>query len=454
MSLPPILRSELTTPAVEPRSWYLAGGASYLGLFVSGPYFDQLWTESAQRSGLPWSIGEALVASALCLLLFYIMPARLGFESRRRLGIVAASTFGTAGSEWLTGVGIGLASVVWLAVAVNYAVDSTFRGIASLGLMDRSVLGMNDFGPLAVKSLPFCATAAFWIYIAGMSSLLRLTGVVVALMRVYAPVALVLLTATAAWFSPALIHSNLRTAASSVIPMAVGFFAMPALFAVDWGASARSARDLAKVGLLGVFLASFWVSVMSLIVTAGAARTPESAIENDNASTYRSAIEHGVGGPIGGTILILFGLAAMAGACYSSFVLGDRLSKHWPKLPLSAWTWIGGGCALLLATTGLVDRLDRVYPLFGGLCAPALGAMAGDRSFRGINVIAIRPGVNPAGLIGWFVGVLAAGMLELTTWRQFASPSGFFTAGITYAFLARAGLERPAVPIGRFERSE
>ncbi len=105
-------------------------------------------------------------------------------------------------SEWITGVVIALASIVWYAVAVNYAIDSTLIGLLACGLIERTSLSGLDLGPIALKSPVFLCTALFWIYITGMSSLWRLTGVVVALMRVYAPVALLLLTATALWFLP------------------------------------------------------------------------------------------------------------------------------------------------------------------------------------------------------------------------------------------------------------
>ena len=46
-----------------------------------------------------------------------------GYRTGRRLGVVAASTFGTTGSDWLTGVGLAAAEIVWYAVAIDYAVQ-------------------------------------------------------------------------------------------------------------------------------------------------------------------------------------------------------------------------------------------------------------------------------------------------------------------------------------------
>ena len=67
-------------------------------------------------------------------------------------------------------------------------------------------------GPVDVKSPVYLCTALFWIYITGTAGLLRLTGVIVALMRVYAPIALLLLTAVALWLLPSLVSYRLEDA--------------------------------------------------------------------------------------------------------------------------------------------------------------------------------------------------------------------------------------------------
>ena len=467
--LPPILSTELATPALALRPWYLAVAPAYLGLFVWGPFFDQLWVGDLSRSHPAWLVGEAIIGSLLCYLLFYHALAWWGFRSRQRLSIVAASTFGTLGSEWITGVAIAVASIVWYAVAVNYAIDSTLLGLHSCGLIGRSSLIGMELGPIALKDPVFLCTALFWIYITGMSSLWRLTGVVVALMRIYAPVALLLLTATALWFLPNLgsFHAeNLAIIAneanllpgepvdSSAIQQIIGFFTMAGLMSVDWGAVSRSGRDLVVGGVTGIVLASFWTAIMALIVVAGAvasigfpSRTSALMPGDPLALSFRWGIFHGIGGYGAGAILILFGLAALAPACYSVSVFGARLSTRWPRFRQAQWTWLGGSIAFVLMATSSVDRTGWVYRATGALFAPAVGAMVGDYVRQRGRWNGVRLGLNPSGLIAWGIGCGSAVLLELSMtrstghnpWLDPTAIYGFFTSAVVYWLLARTG---------------
>ena len=472
--VPPILRTELATPALAVRPWYLAVAPAYLGLFVWGPFFDQLWVGDLSRSHPAWLLGEAIIASLLCYSLFYHPLAWWGFRTGQRLCIVAASTFGTLGSEWITGVGIAVASIAWYAVAVNYAVDSTLLGLQSCGLIERSSLGGLALGPIALKSPVFLCTALFWIYITGMSSLWRLTGVVVALMRVYAPVALLLLTATAVWFAPSLGSFHREDAAiianeanllpgepvdSSSIPLIIGFFAMAGLMSVDWGAVSRSGRDLIVGGVTGIVLASFWMAMMALVVVAGSVASiglpsrPSAMISGDPLPlSFRWGVFYGLGGYGAGAILILFGLAALAPACYSAWVFGARLSTHWPRLRQSHWTWLGGAAAFVLMATSSLDRTGWVYRGMGALFAPAVGAMVGDYVRQRGRWTGFRLGLNPPGLIAWGIGCGTIVLLEQwmtrfpgrNPWLEPTPIYGLLTSAVCYWLLARIGWERPA----------
>ena len=254
--MPPILRAEQENAPLARGPWYLTIGPAYLGIFVWAPFFDSLWIGDLTRFPLSSLIGSAVFASLLCFSLLYYIPARWGFQTGRPLGIVAASTFGTVGSEWITGVAVGVASIVWYAVAINYAVDSTLLGLQSCGLVTGERLQRWDLGPIVVKSPVYLSTAVFWIYITGTAGLWKLPGVVVALMRVYAPVALVLLTAVALWMLPTVGSYRLETVRSdrrrdmshdrwrghgSAVQLITGFFAMAGLVSVEWGARRQAA---------------------------------------------------------------------------------------------------------------------------------------------------------------------------------------------------------------------
>jgi cytosine permease len=476
--LPPILQAELASQPQMPGPWYRTILPAYLGLFSWAPFFDQLWVSDLPRHGLPWLFGTAFVASLVCLCLFYL-AASWGLTARRPLGIVAASTFGTSGSEWITGVAIAAAQVVWYAVAIDFAVDSILVGLRACGLIEPRALAGWHLGPVEVKSPVYLCTALFWIYITGTAGLLRLTGVVVALMRVYAPVAVLLLTAVALWMLPSLgsyrvddavVLANAQSLRwpwgghDRALQLVVGFFALASLTSVDWGAAVRCRRDLMLGGLTGIALAAWWTASMSLVVVAGGVARMHhhggwlAASTNLPAPlSFRWAVYHGIEGVPAGTILILFGLAALAPACYSASAYAEKLSIHWPRLRQSGWTWLGGGLAFGLAATQAVSRLALIYSAMGNLFAPVVGAIAGDWLLQRGRWSGPRYGVNRAGLIAWgtgflitlFVGVQSVVGPGFLKWTPPASICGFAVSLILYLLMASIGWLRPVVAVSR-----
>ena len=129
--------------------------------------------------------------------------------------------------------------------------------------------------------------------------------------------------------------------------------------------------------------------------------------------SFRWAVFYGIGGVPGGAILILFGLAALAPACYSVWVYGEKLSIHWPRLRQSGWTWIGGAVAFVLAATSSANRLELIFSAMGDLFAPAVGAIAGDWLRQRGGWSGLRHGVNRAGVIAWGAGFGVALVLEV-----------------------------------------
>ena len=98
---------------------------------------------------------------------------------------------------------VAVAGVVWYAIAINFGVDSTLLGLRACGLIPESGVAALRAGPFLLKSPVFLGTAIFWIWTTRKAIMMRLSGVVVALMKVYAPSAVLLLTATAIWGIPA-----------------------------------------------------------------------------------------------------------------------------------------------------------------------------------------------------------------------------------------------------------
>src|SRR5262249_431691 len=353
-----------------------------------------------------------------------------GYRTGRRLGVVAASTFGTTGSGWLTGIVLAAAEIVWYAVAIDYAVQSTLLGLVTGGLLSRGVLANWQVGPTILRGPVVLCTALFWIFITGMASLLRLTSVIAALMKVYSPVALTLLTITAIWVLPGVsaFQSGEPFAAKAVptyaphlsaIPIFTGFFSMVRLLGVDWGAAAAGRGVVVVGGLAGIVLAGCWTAAMSLLVVAGAvgrlhaAHPVEAATASIPVLSFRWAVANGIGGAPAAVILILFGLAALAPACYSSFVFMRNLFARWPRVRRVDWAWIGCTLAFALVATSWPGRLEAVDHIMGLVFAPASGAMAADYLAQRGRWAGVRRGLNPPGFIAWAVGLVSRLILDL-----------------------------------------
>ncbi len=476
VDLPPTLRAERDQPPFPKRPWYLGIGPAYLTIFVWAPFFDPLWMGDLTRGGLLWLVGLAVVSSMTCYALFFYPMAIWGHRHGRGLGVMAASTFGTSGSEWITGVGIGVAEVVWYAVAISYAVESTLLGLVTCDLIPSDVLGHWVVGPVSLRTPVFLCTAAFWIFITGSASLLRLIAVIAALMKIYAPVALLLLTAAALWVAPGLGSYRLEDAivvadrsgvidrgpGASVLPLFTGFFALIGLSSLDWGAGAPRRRDVTVGGLAGIVLAGAWTATMSLLVVAGAVvrlveagpARPLTAADPPLFS-FRWGIVHGIGGYPAAVILILFGLAALAPACYSVWGYSSRFAARWSLSRRKKLTWGLGAIALVMIALSWPSRLETIDYVMGLVFAPVLGALAGDFLSQRGGWAGVRRGVNPAGLIAWLAGMASRFAGDMAASRSpwpgsefWSSPIiGFMTGAFVYWLLARTRLEGPSIPL-------
>ena len=305
--------------------------------------------------------------------------------------------FWRIGSEWITGIAVGLANIIWYAVAIDYAVDSTLLGLHSCGLINTASLHTWGLGPVVLKSPVYLCTALFWIYITGMAGLLRLPGVIAALMRVYAPIALLLLSGVAVCLMPDLGSYRLADAVSiaanegldeqwprhgSCLQLVTGFFAVAGLLSMDWGARVNRHRDLLWWRDDGHRPGSL-PDVDPLAgrrrgdcQTAGECRCHVAGKRDQCVAPLVSmGMVVGIGGVPGGAILILFGLAALAPACYSVSVFGQKLSTHWPRVGQSGWTWLGGAIAFVLGATSCLRRLDLIYYAMGDIFGPIVGVL-------------------------------------------------------------------------------
>jgi hypothetical protein len=248
----------------------------------------------------------------------------------------------------------------------------------------------------------------------------------------------------------------------SVVQLVTGFFAMAGLVSLDWGARVLRRRDVLLGGLTGIVLAGSWTAIMSLLVITGAVAQfggldPRWWSDEPFCLSFRWAVYHGIGGIPGGVILILFGLATLAPACYSAWVYGQKLSTHWPCLGQSGWTWIGGAITFVLGATSYSGRLEWIFTAMGAVFAPAIGAITGDWLRHRGAWVGIRPGVNRTGIIAWATGLAVAFELEVdraynpgtSTWWQSTSVCGFVCSVVVSCVWATLVRDRPVAPVSR-----
>lgn len=465
---PGVLRAGLESPTSERKGWQSALAPQFIALFLWVAFFDQIPLEATAPGGVGWPVLGSAVAGLLCYALLYRSPALWGAATGRPLSVVATSTFGVRGATWVPGLLQAICAVVWLSVATHYATSLCLRGLERIQLLDPRYLQPLNAGRGATPGLLYLITALFWCYAAAFVGR-YLVRVIAALMNVFPILPALLMGVStllalnalrvpdpAAGFrsNPAAGMNAGPTAALVVVHMVFGFFATSGLSAADWGAAVRGEKDVRIGGWVGVALASWVVSTLAILTAAGAA----AKVGASAAMRYTSALEILARSKPAGVMLLTFGLAALAPACYAAFVFSVRLHEIWPRVRRTHWTVLGSGAAWLILSAGLVVRTLDVFTVVGGVVAPAAGALSADyvRS-RGVWP-GPRVGYNLPGLVAWFVGSLVGlapllgsmlGVVRLTN-LQPAAVLAYLTAFVVY--LAAAGLGAESAPETRLVR--
>lgn len=426
VELPPVVQEQWDAPAPERRGWLPTIAPAYLGVFVWFPFLDPLGVVKPGSTGLAARILSAALAVICCHVLLYYGPAMLGFRSGRRLSIVAAVPFGAQGAEWITGVLYGLFAGVLCAVSIYYSVNLTLLGLFSWGLLDPRLVHPGSLGGLRLESPLVLTALAFWLFIIAAANGLRLMNVIAALMRVYAPVALALLWVTAAWalwsppsevsLSPGLtplIPPDDSLFDARVFQLVFGYFAFAGLMGVEWGSVVKSRKDVKLGGWVGILVSG------TLAITAGliaatidpGPRSLSSGMDQDfSTGSLRGAFFRGINASLGGwaagALLLLFGLAALAPACYASKIFADRCRGHWPMLRGRLGGPLGYGLIFALMAFSLAPRLEAIFTIGGALFASTAGVLMVEAIWNRGPERAIRGGWRWPGIAAWLVGAL------------------------------------------------
>ena len=432
IDLPPTLRAEREGPPLPKRPWYLGIGPAYLTIFVWAPFFDPLWAGDLPR-GRPALAGRHRGHCIVDLLRVLLLPhGDLGTPDRPAVWgswrLRRSARWARSGSP---GSGSGSPS----------SSGSPWRSIMG---SNRRLLGLitcghdppGRVGPLAGRPVQSDDTRFSWPRPrSGSSSRVRracsdLVAVIAALMKIYAPVALLLahgigdladsgpgdyrvehavdVARESFW------ASSMEDARFSALPLFTGFFAMLGLLSVDWGAGSARRRDVTVGGLAGIVLAGSWTAIMALLVVAGAVGRLRSGRSESGrqrppirrCSRFDGASCMGSAAIRPSVILILFGLAALAPACYSAWVFSFRVRGPLVGHPPIELDLDRGGDRAVADRAGLAqparhDRLLRWELVF----APAVGAMAGDFLDQWGRWAGVRHGLNAAGMLAWSAGV-------------------------------------------------
>jgi cytosine permease len=470
--LPPEFRAALNAPALEPRGWQRLFAPTFIGLFLWIAFYDQIPQETLALGGVGWPVLGAALGGVLCYALLYQTPAIWGLTTRRPLAVVSTSTFGVNGATWVPGLLVVGVQIVWLAVSTSYGTALSLRGLRLLQFLEPKDLQPRGIGGTGGPSLLFVITSLLWCYAAALVGR-YLVRVIAALMNVYPilPAFMLGVTAVLAFKGLGGLQANEAAAvgASHTLPagmhallitiqMVFGFFATPGLLSADLGAAAKNKEDVRMGGLVGVLMASWVVTTLAILAVAGA---PVRDLLKGQAGSgvvaslrFSNAVETLIGGRLAGAMLMGFGLAALAPACYASYLFSTRLNEAFPSVKRTRWTILGAGLAWLLVVSGRVERMYEVFSVVGGLIAPVVGAMAADRLRSRGQWSGPRRRYNLAGLIAWVLGAavgLAPSLARMASRSgldamQPAAVMAFAMAFVTSLIVAATGFEAPRDP--------
>ena len=229
-------------------------------------------------------------------------------------------------------------------------------------------------------------------------------------------------------------------------------FGISGMMAVDWGLAVHNRRDLPDRRLDGDRSGR----ILRCDHGSSGGRPHLGSRSPDPASgsigglveppTFHHAVYHGLPGIMGGVILLLFGLATLAPACYAAWISSHRFAAHWPGLRRLAWTWIASAPVFLLIVTSWAGHLELIISVLGAFFAPAVGAMVADAILHHQRWNGVRLGWHFPGIAAWAVGVVVGLVPVVGPWLGWSAAVTFQPASL-YAFLVAQGLFLRLLPL-------
>ncbi len=439
--LPDYLAKAVPNPAINRAPWYKNIAPSYAGVFLWITFYNSIAAGTITRGTLAVCLLALAAAGLLSYALFYYIPAMLGMETGHPLYVVGSSTFGTRGGYLMPGLLMGLLQVGWLAVGTFFATKfllSAFGADAKPG------------------TLPFILIGIVWGYVMGWIGVMGIRYVArVATFLNFIPLLMILIVFSIT--APGMgrhvpSQPNAFVAFTLLLQIVIGFFATAGAAGADFGTFSRDKRDVQWGGIVGIVLAVMVAGGLPLLSVAGA----QVLMPNLVGLNY-DAVVTAIGGPLAKAMFLLFTLACIPPACFSSFIVGNSFSTMIPGASRLGTTMAGMTVAIVLAVTGAAENLIVFFTVVGASFGPICGAMAADYLLSGRKWAGPRAGINWAGYGAWAVGFLLGILPFLPVsprLKELAQPAAVysFVGGFAvYWLLAKAGLEpkTEAMPFSR-----
>jgi cytosine permease len=433
--LPDYLSKAKPSPASARAPWFKNTAPSYAGIFLWIAFYNSIAEGTISRGSLALCLLALAAAGLLSYALYYLAPAMLGMKTGYPLYVVGSSTFGARGGYVMPGLLMGVLQVGWLGVGTFFAAKFIL-----------TALGMEA----KAGTMPFIVTGVVWGYVMAWIGVMGIQYVAkVATFLNFIP--LLMLVVVFARTAPGMAghvpsEPDSFAAFTLLLQMVIGFFATAGAAGADFGANSRDARDVKWGGLVGIALAAVVAGGLPLLSVAGA-RVLNPQIQGFHYDTVVAA----VGGPLASAMFILFTLACVPPACFSSFIAGNSFSTMIPGVSRMGSTMAGMTVAIILAVTGVAENLVGFFTIVGASFGPICGAVAADYLRSGKQWAGPRAGINWAGYGAWAVGFVV-GILpflpvpaEIQRLAQPAVLYSFVVGFGVYWALASAGFEPQAV---------
>ena len=446
-SLPNYLSAASANPSANRGPWYKNTAPAYAGIFLSVPFMAGLAGALMGGSIMAATIG-LFMGAMFCLVIYYV-PAKLGMKTGMPLYVVASSSFGTQGGVLVPGLLMGVAQVFWHGFFTISAAKFFMQAIGST-----SAPGLNP-----------AESGMFWLVCAVWGMIFAFVGAVgiglLAKLSSWLPIFPLAAIAIAAFanskglagFSDGVLASKgslgaVNLSMFAALVGAVGFFASAGVAGTDFGMNSRDENDVALGGFFGIAVAALVAGGLAILAIAGAIGNNSEIASMKDFDPFIASVNQS-GGAMAKVSNWVFVIACICPTGFCAFLAANAFSTMLPKLPRIPMTLVAGVVGVILAATGVTEKIIQFFVMIGAAFGPVAGVMLADYVRSG-GWKGPRKGINWAGYIAWAIG-LVFGLLGNITGGKFAyglePVFATMIAAAAYFALAGMGLEPETIEL-------